>query len=65
VTGWPCPTCGVLIPEGEDAVDALRGDDLAGYGQAHDLVFSVPVKFHHGHFRDKVGGHYYRLVPEE
>jgi hypothetical protein len=65
VRGWPCPTCGDLIREGEDAVDALRGDDMAGFGQGEDIVFSVPVKFHPGLFRDEVRGHYYRLAAHE
>ena len=64
-TIWHCPTC--LRPVGPDEayVEADEGE-APGFGSAEhaaeDIAWGRRVRFHQGHFRDRISLNVYRLV---
>jgi hypothetical protein len=57
---WFCPTCRFEVLNDEPWIPAIEGEDLPGFGGAHDVVWDNPVRFHDGHFRETIGGKRYR-----
>jgi hypothetical protein len=64
VTIWYCPTC--LQPVGPDDAwtEAEGGIDVPGFGSPpradEDVAWGRRVRFHQGHFRDRISFNVYR-----
>ena len=64
---WTCPLCGGVVGD-EPWVSATQGlieaDFIPKPGQLSDdaVVWGLPVRFHEGHFRQRIESHIYRLT---
>ena len=65
-TVYLCPGCGQPVEPGEDYVIAQEykvEPEFALHLKRADLLESVQRRFHVGHFRGRMGEHYYELAP--
>ena len=65
---YECPRCRRPVEDDEDYVVALEYKLETGFAlhmKRDDLAVSVPRRFHVGHFRGRIGQHFYELISGE
>ena len=61
---WECPLCGGAVDHDDLWVNAERGERARGRREV--VVWDKkPVRFHLGHFRERIGENFYRLTPHD
>jgi hypothetical protein len=59
---WECPLCGAPVDDNDLWVNAQRGERARGRREV--VVWGdEPVRFHLGHFRERLDENFYRLTP--
>jgi hypothetical protein len=67
---WHCPLCRDAVADDASWLAATEGEEARGFSARsdsvladEDIAWGRPVRFHNGHFRDRVGSRVYRLTP--